>query len=55
MSDSEQIQAFANDLDKLVERYRCEFEVTFAGIVGTLQFKQFLLMQEAQDNQDNDE
>lgn len=55
MSDSEQIQAFANDLDKLVDRYRCEFDVTFAGIVGTLQFKQFLLMQEAQDNPHDEE
>lgn len=48
MTDREQIQAFADDLDKLVDRYRAEFEISMAGVVGTLEFKKWLLMQEAQ-------
>lgn len=52
MTDREQIKAFANDLDKLVDRYRDEFEITIAGVIGILSFKQFLLMQEACDKED---
>ena len=43
MSEGEQIQAFANDLDRLVDRYRDEFELTFAAVVGTLHMKAHLL------------
>ena len=52
MTDSEQTQAFADDLDKLVERYRQEFEVTYAQIVGTLQMKLWLLCEEASERSD---
>lgn len=55
MSDREQIQAFADDLDRLVDRYRDEFEISMAGVIGTLEFKQFLLMQEAQRTAEEDE
>lgn len=48
MTDREQIQAFADDLDRLVDRYRAEFEISMAGVIGALEFKQFVLMQEAQ-------
>lgn len=52
MNDKEQTEAFANDLDKLVERYRQEFEMSYAATVGTLQMKIHLLCNEAQDRKD---
>lgn len=47
MTDKEQTDAFADDLDKLVERYRSEFQITYAQIVGVLQIKAWLVCQEA--------
>lgn len=55
MTDREQIQAFADDLDRLVERYRDEFEISMAGVIGALEFKQFTLMSEAQNRAIEDE
>lgn len=54
MTDREQIQAFADDLDRLADRYRDEFEISMAGVIGALEFKQFTLMQEAQRQADDD-
>lgn len=48
MSDAEQTQAFADDLQRLVQRYKNEFEITAAAAVGVLQFQQYLIMQEMQ-------
>lgn len=48
MTDKEQTDAFANDLDKLVERYRQEFDMSYAQVVGTLEMKVHLLCDEAQ-------
>jgi hypothetical protein len=53
MTDGEQTKAFADDLDKLVERYRQEFDVTYAQIVGTLQMKLWLLCNEANNRSDD--
>ncbi len=36
MDHIEQTQAFANDIQNLIERYRQEFELTAATVVGTL-------------------
>jgi hypothetical protein len=47
MSDHEQIMHFADDLDKLVERYRLEYDVAYGSIIGTLHMKAHLLCQEA--------
>lgn len=55
MTDSEQIQAFDDDLDRLINRYRNEFEMTMASVVGTLQFKMYLLMREAEKGADEEE
>lgn len=52
MTDKEQTDAFADDLDKLVERYRLEFEMTYAQVVGVLQMKSHLLCNEAEDRKD---
>jgi len=37
MDDKEQINHFSNDLWKLIDRYRQEYEVSTAGVIGTLQ------------------
>ncbi len=52
MTEKEQTDAFADDLDKLVERYRQEFEVSYAVVIGTLQMKSWLLSQEASERSD---
>lgn len=52
MTDKEQTDAFSDDLDKLVERYRHEFEISYAQVVGTLQMKIHLLCNEAQKRED---
>jgi len=49
MSESEQIQHFADEIDKLVDRYRSEYEIAYASITGVLQMKIHLLCQEASD------
>jgi len=50
MTHQEQITAFADSLDKMVNRYRSEFDLPLASAVGVLHFKAHLLMTEAQEN-----
>jgi hypothetical protein len=52
MSDQEQIFAFSDDIDRLVERYRSEFEMTYAAAVGVLFMKAQLLCSEAEDREE---
>jgi hypothetical protein len=52
MTDKEQTQAFANDLDNLVNRYYREFDLSYAQAVGVLQMKQWLLIRDAADRED---
>jgi hypothetical protein len=47
MTDKEQTMAFADDLDKLCERYRAEFDMSYAQVVGVLVMKSHLLCDEA--------
>jgi hypothetical protein len=47
MSESEQITALGADLDALIERYREEFDLTYAAVVGCLHIKAHLLCMEA--------
>lgn len=37
MNDAEQIQAFANDIQKVIELYRKEFNLTLAAAIGVLE------------------
>jgi hypothetical protein len=46
MSDPEQITAFQTDLEKLIERYRLEFNLTLAGAIGTLEIVKLDLWKE---------
>ena len=44
MTEAEQARAFSDDLDRLVNRYRQEFDISFASVVAALEFKKFMLM-----------
>ncbi len=37
MTEREQVDAFADDLGKLIDRYRSEFDLTIAGVLGVLE------------------
>jgi len=47
MTEKDQIDHFANDVDNLVERYRIEYDMSYAAVVGVLQMKIHLLCEEA--------
>jgi len=47
MSEKEQTYAFGHELDNLVDRFRSEFEMTYAAIIGTLIMKANLLTSES--------
>jgi hypothetical protein len=41
MTEQEQVEAFSDDLDKLIYRYRDEFDLTVASMVGVLECAKF--------------
>jgi hypothetical protein len=45
MSDAEQIAALATDLQKVIDRYRAEFNLTLAAAIGTLEVVKLHLYQ----------
>lgn len=51
MNDREQIDAFSHELDKLVERFCQEFQLSTAGAIGVLEMKKHELISYALDNQ----
>ncbi len=46
MTQEEQTEAFAGELDKLIDRYCDEFDLPYAAVVGVMHFKTHLLMQD---------
>lgn len=54
LSDKDQVTQFANELDKLVERFRAEYNISYAGVVGTLEIKAWLLCQEASERKEDE-
>lgn len=52
MDAKEQTQQFSDELDKLVNRFRAEYDLTYAVAVGVLQMKIHLLCAEAADRED---
>ncbi len=48
MNEQEQGQAFAKDLDALINRYANEFEMTYAMAIGIMQIKITTLCLESQ-------
>lgn len=55
MSEREQINHLSNEIDKLVDRMRAEYELSYAAIVGVLHFKAHLLCDEATERGKEDE
>lgn len=53
MDDKQQVAAFSDDVDRLVNRYRDEFDMTYAAAVGVLFMKAQLLCSEAVHEGDN--
>lgn len=51
MTDPEQIAAFAADIQKVVDRYRAEFNLTLAAAIGTLEVVKLQLFQDETDQQ----
>jgi hypothetical protein len=49
MEPSEQADRFCDDLDKLIDLYRREYELTYTPIISALEFKKHTLIQEAID------
>ena len=52
MSPNDQIDHFAGELDKLVERFRAEFDLTYAAIIGVLHIKAHMLISKAMGNEE---
>lgn len=52
MNTQEQINHFGDEIDNLVDRFRSEYDLPYAAVVGVLQMKSHLLMQEAAGRED---
>lgn len=52
MTEKDKIDHFADDLDRLVDRYRKEYDMSYASVVGTLQMKINMLCAEAAGRED---
>lgn len=52
MTHKEQTEAFSNDLDALIDRYRQEFDLSYAIVVGVLNMKIWLLCAEATEDEE---
>lgn len=46
-----QLQQFADELDRLVERFRAEYDLSYGEVVGALQMKIHLLCVEAENQE----
>jgi hypothetical protein len=54
VSRIQQVAAFANDLDNLIERYEQEFDLTYVEVIGVLHLKTHLLCTDAAADDDED-
>lgn len=52
MTEREQVDAFAEDLGKLIDRYRSEFDLTIAGVFGVLECAKFEIWEDSRDGGD---
>lgn len=46
----EQFNNFCDELDRLVHRFRMEYDLTYGEVVAALEFKKFTMMMESKDN-----
>jgi hypothetical protein len=52
MTDREQLDHFANDIDNLIDRYSDEYDMSYAMVVGVLEMKINSLCREASKRSD---
>jgi hypothetical protein len=50
MSEQEQIKAFVTDIQRVVDRYRSEFNLTLASAIGSLEIVKLELWKEHADD-----
>ena len=55
MDNGEQIEQFQNKLDKLVNTYTEEFDLSIAAMIGTLMCKIYELLANSNDDEEDDE
>ena len=55
MTDIEQIDHFSNELDRLIDRFRMEYEISYAAVIGTLHIKATTLVIDAAEEREDDE
>ncbi len=55
MKESKQIEMFQEDLDKLVERYSSEFDLTLASMIGVLEVKIHEIIKNTIDQSEDEE
>jgi len=55
MDNGEQIQQFQKKLDKLVDTYADEFDLSIAAMIGILMCKIYELLANANDEEDDEE
>lgn len=55
MTHIDQIKALATDIHNVIDRYRQEFEVPVASVVGVLEIQSHLLIQEAASDMEEDD
>jgi len=53
MTDPEQIAALAADLQRVIDRYRAEFNLTLAAAIGTLEVVKLQLFQDQTNDHEN--
>ena len=52
MSDAEQTRAFISDISAVVDRYRAEFDITYAQVIGGLEMVKLELFKESMNEGD---
>ena len=52
MTDPEQITALATDLQRVIDRYRAEFNITLAAAIGTLEVVKLQLFHDESNHED---
>ena len=55
MSRIQQVAAFANDLDNLIDRYEQEFDLTYVEVIGVLHLKTHLMCRDAEEDDEGEE
>jgi hypothetical protein len=50
MTDREQTEHFANELDRMIDRFRSEYQISYASVIGTLNIKAVSLTIEASED-----